>query len=122
MKDYSYESMNFDIDYQLLGGTKPFTGLVITFSFFPFCPFFLSFFLLSCLMSAKVTWKTCNKSISYRNLIEGSICFTIVHLKCIDLNVVDAEVINITGSDIFWVCMYWSNNLFPFASINNHKP
>ena len=46
LKDYSHESMNFDIDYQLLGGTKTFAGLVITFYFFPFFPFFLPLFLL----------------------------------------------------------------------------
>ena len=44
-----------------------------------------------------------------------------VHLKCNNLNFVDAEIIKNTGSDIFWVCMYCSNNLFPFATINNHK-
>ena len=45
-----------------------------------------------------------------------------VHLKCKNLNFVYAEITKNTGSDRFWVCMYRSNNLFPFAAINNHKP
>ena len=44
-----------------------------------------------------------------------------VHLKRNSLNVVEAEIIKNTGSDIFWVCMFCSNNLFPFATINDHK-
>ena len=72
-------------------------------------------------MSTKVTCNTCNKSVSCRNLIECLLCFTVVHLKCNNLNFVEAEIIKNTGSDRFWVCMYSSNNLFPFATINNHK-
>ena len=26
-----------------------------------------------------------------------------------------------TGSDIFWICMFCSNNLFPFATMDDHK-
>ena len=44
-----------------------------------------------------------------------------VHLKCNYLNVVDAEIIKNTGSDRFWICMFCSNNLFPFATLNDHK-
>ena len=44
-----------------------------------------------------------------------------VHLKCNNLNFVDAEIIKNTGLDRFWACMYCSNNLFPFAPINNRK-
>ena len=44
-----------------------------------------------------------------------------VHLKCNDLNVDDAEIIKNTGSDRFWICMFCSINLFPFATINDHK-
>ena len=44
-----------------------------------------------------------------------------VHLKCNNLNVVDAEIIKNTGSDRFWICMFCSNNLFPFATLNDHK-
>ena len=42
-------------------------------------------------------------------------------LKYNNLNVVDAEIIKTTGSDRFWICMFSFNNLFPFATINNHK-
>ena len=72
-------------------------------------------------MFPKVTYDTCNKSVSCRNLIECSICFTMVHLKCNNLNFVDAEIMENTSTDRFWVCMYCSNNLFPFATINIHK-
>ena len=44
-----------------------------------------------------------------------------VHLKCNNVNVVDAEIIKNTGSDRFWICMFCSNNLFPFATLNDHK-
>ena len=44
-----------------------------------------------------------------------------VHLKCNNLNVVETEIIKTTGSDRFWICMFCSNNLFPFATLNNHK-
>ena len=43
-----------------------------------------------------------------------------VHLKCNNLNVVDAEIIKNNGSDRSWICMFCSNNLFPFATINDH--
>ena len=99
-----------------LSGNKAFISLVITF-------FFLSLFFidLSGLMSAKVICNTCNKSFRYRNLIECSLCLTMFHLKCNNLNVVDAEIIKNTGSDRFWICMFCSNNLFPFATLNDHK-
>ena len=42
-------------------------------------------------------------------------------LKYNNLNVADAEIIKTTGSDRFWICMFSFNNLFPFATINNHK-
>ena len=57
-------------------------------------------------MSAKVTCNTCNKSVSYRNLIECSLCLTMVHLKRNNLDLTDEEIIKNTGSDRFWVCMY----------------
>ena len=44
-----------------------------------------------------------------------------VHLKCNSLNVIDAEIIKNTGSDGFWICMSCSNNLFPFATLNDYK-
>ena len=44
-----------------------------------------------------------------------------VHLKCNNLNVADAEIIRNTDSDRFWICMFCSNNLFPFATLNDHK-
>ena len=44
-----------------------------------------------------------------------------VQLKSNNLNVVDAEIIKNTGSDRFWICMFCSNNLFPFATLNDHK-
>ena len=72
-------------------------------------------------MSTKVICKTCNKSVSCKNLIECLLCLTMVHLKCNNLNVVDAEIIKNTGLDRFWICMFCSNNLFPFATINDHK-
>ena len=43
-----------------------------------------------------------------------------VHLNAI-INVVDAEVIKNTGSDKIWICMLFSNNLFLFSTINDHK-
>ena len=43
------------------------------------------------------------------------------HLKCNNLNVFDAEIIKNTGSDRIWICMFCSNNLFPFATLNDHK-
>ena len=45
-----------------------------------------------------------------------------VHLKCNDLNIIDAEIIKNTGSDKFWICMFCSYNLFLFTTINDHKP
>ena len=72
-------------------------------------------------MSAKVACNTCNKSVSCRNLIEYSICLTMVHLKCNNLNVVDAKTIKNTGSDRFWTCMFYFNNSFHFATVNDHK-
>ena len=44
-----------------------------------------------------------------------------VHLKCNNLNAVDAEIIKTTGSDRFWICMLCSNILFPFATLNDLK-
>ena len=38
-----------------------------------------------------------------------------------NLNVVYAEIRKNTGSDRFWICMFCSNNLFPFATLNDHK-
>ena len=43
------------------------------------------------------------------------------HLKCNNLNVVDAKIIKNTGPDRFWICMYSSNNFLPFTTINDHK-
>ena len=101
-----------------LSGNKAFISLVITFFFLSLSFFFID---LSGLMSAKVICNTCNKSVSCRNLIECSLCLTMVHLKCNNLNVVDAEIIKNTGSDRFWICMFCSDNLFPFATLNDHK-
>ena len=72
-------------------------------------------------MSVKVICNTCNKSVSCRNLIECSLSLTMVYLKYYNLNIVDAEIAKSTGSDRFWICMFCSNNLFPFAPINDHK-
>ena len=44
-----------------------------------------------------------------------------VHLKCSNLDVVDAEIIKNTGSDIFLICMFCSNNLCPFDTLSDHK-
>ena len=73
------------------------------------------------LMSTRVIYNTCNKSVSWRNLIECSLYFTMVHLKCNNLNVADAEIMKNTGSDGFWICMFCSSNLFPFATLDHHK-
>ena len=43
------------------------------------------------------------------------------HLKCNNLNVADAEILESTGSDRFRICMFCSNNLFPVAITNDHK-
>ena len=72
-------------------------------------------------MSAKVICNTCNISVTCRNLFERSLCLTMVHLKCNNLNVADAEIIKNTGSDRFWICMFCSNNLFSFVTLNDHK-
>ena len=72
-------------------------------------------------MSAKVTCNTCNKSVSCRNLNKRSLCLTVVHFKCNNLNVVDAEIIENTGSDRFWICIFCSSNLFPSTTMNDHK-
>ena len=72
-------------------------------------------------MSAKVFCNTCNKSVRCRNLIECSLCLTMVHFKCNNLNIVDAEIIKHTSPDRFWICMFCSNNLFLFATLNDHK-
>ena len=66
-------------------------------------------------------WWNYDKSVSCRNLIECSLCLTMVHLKSNNLNVVDAEIIKFFGSDRFWICMFCSSNLFPFATLNYHK-
>ena len=76
---------------------------------------------MSGLMSSKVICNTCSKSVSCRNLIECSLCLAMVHLKCNNFNVVDAEITKNTGSDSFWICMFCSNNLFPFANLSDHK-
>ena len=58
-----------------------------------FTTFFVCFFIdLPGLMSAKVTCNACNESGSGKNLIKCSLCLNIVHLKCNNLNVVDAEL------------------------------
>ena len=44
-----------------------------------------------------------------------------VHLKCNNSNVFDADIIKNTGSDRFWIYMFCSNNSFPFATKNDHK-
>ena len=72
-------------------------------------------------MSTKVICNKCNKSVGCRNLIGCSLCLTMFHLKCNNLNVVDAEIIKTTGSDRFWICMFCFNNLFPFVTLNDHK-
>ena len=43
------------------------------------------------------------------------------HLKCNNLNVVETEIIKTIGSDRFWICMFCSNNLFSFATLNDHN-
>ena len=100
-----------------LSGNIAVISLVITF----FLLFFFIIIDLSGLMSAKVTCNTCNKSVNCTNLIEFSLCFTMVPLKCNNLNVVDAEIIKNTGLDKFWICMFCSNNLLPFATLNGRK-
>ena len=44
-----------------------------------------------------------------------------VNSKCNNLNVVDTEIIRNTGSYRFWIYMFCSHNLFPFAAIIDHK-
>ena len=99
-----------------LSDNKAFISLVITF-FLSFTFFNLS----GLIMSPKVICNTCNKSVSSRNLIECSLCLTVVHLKCNNLDIVDAEIIKNTVSDRLWICMFCSNNLFYFATLNDHK-
>ena len=52
-------------------------------------------------MSVKVTCNTCNKSVSCRNLMECSLCFTKIHIKCDNSNVADAEFMKNSGSNKF---------------------
>ena len=47
--------------------------------------------------------------------------FIMAHLKCNNLNVVETEIIKTIGSDRFWICMFCSNNLFSFATLNDHN-
>ena len=98
-----------------LSGNKAFTSLVVT--------FFLFFFLIEFpgLMSSKIICNTCNKSVSCRNLVECSLRLPMIHLKCNNLNVVGAAIIKNTGSDRFWICMFCSNKLLPFATKSDHK-
>ena len=72
-------------------------------------------------MSAKVICNTYIISFSCRNIIGCSLCLTMIDLKCNYLNVVDVEIIKNTGSDRIWICMFCSNNLFPFVMLNDHK-
>ena len=44
-----------------------------------------------------------------------------IHLKCNNLNVADAEITKNTGLDRFWICMFCSNNVLTFAALNDHK-
>ena len=64
-------------------------------------------------MSTKVTCNICNKPVSCRNLIKCSLCITMVHFKYNNLNVADAAQIDFDR--------FCSKNLFPFATINDHK-
>ena len=76
-----------------LSANKALISLVTT-----FFPFFID---LSDLMSARVNCNTRNKLVSCRKLIEFSLCLTMVHLKCNNLNVLDAEILKNTGLDRF---------------------
>ena len=69
-------------------------------------------------MSTKVTCNICNKSVSCRDLIKCSLCITMVHFKYNNLNVADAAQIDFVQIDFDRFC---SKNLFPFATINDHK-
>ena len=44
-----------------------------------------------------------------------------VHLKCNNLNAVDAEVMRNSGSNRFWICMCCFNILLLFAPVYDHK-
>ena len=44
-----------------------------------------------------------------------------VHLKCNNLNVVKPEIIKNTGSSRFWISLFCSSELFPFAAMNDCK-
>ena len=72
-------------------------------------------------MSVKLTCNSGNKLVRRRNLTEFSLCLTMVHLKCNGTNAVDAEIINNTGSDRFWIYMYCFNNLLLFTTVNDHE-
>ena len=72
-------------------------------------------------MSARLICNTYNKSVSCRNLINVQYALPWFIQNAINLNVVDAEIIKNAGSDRFWICMFCSNNLFPFANLNDHK-
>ena len=85
-------------------GNKAFISLARTYFLSPF------FIDLAGQISAEVICNTCKKSVSCRNLIEYSLCLTMIHLKCSSLNIVDAEIIKNTDSDRFWLGMLCSNN------------
>ena len=72
-------------------------------------------------MSARLICNTYNKSVSCRNLINVHYALPWFIQNAINLNVVDAEIIKNAGSDRFWICMFCSNNWFPFANLNDHK-
>ena len=53
--------------------------------------------------------------------MESSLYLTKILLKCHNSNVVDAEFMKNTGSDKYWIFIYYSNCIFPFTTINNYQ-
>ena len=103
--------LSYCIGYQRISANEVFTSLFITFFFF----------FWSGLISGKISCNTCNKSVSGINLIEYSLCLTIVHLKYNNLTFVETEIMKNTDSDRFGICMFCSSNYFLFPKISDNK-
>ena len=62
-------------------------------------------------MFVKVSCNTCIKSDNCTNLIECSLCLITIYLKFC-FNVIDAEIMENSGSDRCWICIYLSKNIY----------
>ena len=66
-------------------------------------------------MCLKPACSICNKTVSHRNSIHCAYCFKPIHLKCNNLNVVDAKLIK--NSNKSWFCSHCSDNIFLLVTL-----